>query len=581
MPSLLLRSRSNKMNDNDEHTQRPLRSDDEEDIGAVAAPCHAATPTSSTSRIDTTTAAAASSAATGFVDVDNILSTVSTTTESSATTTSMVCSGGRRRPNYDRTSTPMLDMIETATASIATPSGGEGQLPATNVFCGSVQDDDDEDDEDDDDFFLSDNDDDDEDDDDILEGMMDDISLNASGDCIHYNHQQQQELPPASSSSPDTVICSDESSEDDDEEDGSKDINKNTDDETTYDGDRLGKYHRQKQQSLVFNGDEEHDASFLSSPGGEGCDRHHRRRKKNRSDNDTDNTDQRLEVKGELDVEKYMASREMTPFQERMNAVTVMPGAFYCIMLLLSGSWLSQSLIEEETASIMTVSNVNNNIMGASAAAGADAGADDSQCLSWSWMPHLHALPPLPVLAAAVGIIFHAPFSFIYHWKYAHRLPPGLPRTTHWSRRMDQVMIHFCSMTMAYGTSGRFDFFVANALFNIDCIYRQFKKKVRPRRNQARIFISIVAYTIPIVRRGDLSLFVKIWTLFAISGWLFSKYPIGGWSHSVFHIVMAFVPPLLMEAGLELPASQPQLKVAAQCAVVAHSGLSADVNMAQ
>merc|ERR1711959_436871 len=51
--------------------------------------------------------------------------------------------------------------------------------------------------------------------------------------------------------------------------------------------------------------------------------------------------------KKELDVEKYMASREMTPMQERMNAVTILPGAFYCAMLLLSGAWLSQSKIED------------------------------------------------------------------------------------------------------------------------------------------------------------------------------------------------------------------------------------------
>jgi len=262
----------------------------------------------------------------------------------------------------------------------------------------------------------------------------------------------------------------------------------------------------------------------------------------------------------ELDVEKYMASREMTPFQERMNAVTVMPGAFYCIMFLLSGAWLSEYFVEEHGYELP---NTNNGA----------AVFDGSQCLSLSWMPHFHALPPLPLVAAALGIILHAPFSFIYHWKYAHRLPAGLPRTTHWSRRMDQAMIHFCSGCMAYATSGRWDFFVANALFNADCIYRQFMQRVRPRRNQVRIFISVVAYTIPLLRRGDLMLFSKIWFLFTISGWLFSQYPIGGWSHSVFHIVMAFVPPLLMTAAVELPASQEQLKVAAQCAVMAKESL--------
>jgi hypothetical protein len=261
----------------------------------------------------------------------------------------------------------------------------------------------------------------------------------------------------------------------------------------------------------------------------------------------------------EFDVDKYMASREMSPLQERMNAVTVMPGAFFCIMFLLSGAWLNKSFIEENGYEMV---NTNTGVI-----------FDDSQCLSFSGMPHLHALPPLPLLAAAIGIVFHAPFSFIYHWKFAHRLPAGFARTNHWSRRMDQAMIHFCSAAMAYATSGRFDFFLVNALFNADCIYRQFLQRVRPRRNQARIYISVIAYTIPIVRRGDMVLFGQIYCLFAISAWLFSQYPIGGWSHSAFHVVMAFVPPLLMAAAVDLPASQEQLKIAAQCAIMAKDSL--------
>jgi len=256
----------------------------------------------------------------------------------------------------------------------------------------------------------------------------------------------------------------------------------------------------------------------------------------------------------ELDVEKYMAGREMTPFQERMNAVTVVPGAFYCIMVLLSGSWLSKTIIEGNK---YEYDMVDMNTF------------DDSQCISWAWLPHLHALPPLPPVAVAIGIVLHAPFSFIYHWKYAHRLPPGLARTTHWSRRMDQAMIHFCCACMSYATSGKLDFFFVNFLYNADCFYRQFFKRVQPRRNQVRIGISVAAYTIPILRREEFLLYSKLGVLFVICGWLFRSYPIGGWSHSAFHIVLAFIPPMLMTAALELPASQSQLSVAVQCASLA------------
>jgi hypothetical protein len=260
----------------------------------------------------------------------------------------------------------------------------------------------------------------------------------------------------------------------------------------------------------------------------------------------------------EKDVDKYMASREMTPLQERMNAITVIPGAFYCFLFLLSGAWLDKSLEAEVRDKMLN---------------GDDMLPDTNGCLSSTWLPHLHALPPLPVIAGALGIILHAPFSFIYHWHYAHRLPPGLARTTHWSRRLDQAMIHVCSACMAYATSGSWDFFVVNLLFNIDCIYRQFMTQVRPRRNQIRILISVVAYTIPILRRGDMRLFAEMWVLLGISFSFFRMYPIGGWSHSAFHLGMAFVPPMLMTSSIGLPASQDQLKVAAQCAVMANQSL--------
>ena len=73
---------------------------------------------------------------------------------------------------------------------------------------------------------------------------------------------------------------------------------------------------------------------------------------------------------------------------------------------------------------------------------------------------------------------------------------------------------------------------------------------------------------IPFLRRGELLLFTELCAVFALSGWLFAAYPIGGWSHSVFHLVIALVPPLVMTAAMQLPASHDQMKLAAQCAIL-------------
>lgn len=261
-----------------------------------------------------------------------------------------------------------------------------------------------------------------------------------------------------------------------------------------------------------------------------------------------------MEPPKQCDVGKYMAAREMTPFQERMNALTVLPSASYCIIFFLSGFWLKKSFIETYAQKMVN---------------GTDF--DDSQCLNSSWLPHVHALPPLPSLAVAMGMLSHAPFSMIYHWKYAHRLPPGLPRTTHWSRRMDQAMIHCQSAFFSYATSGRIDFFLANVLFNMDCFYRLFLDEVRPKRNQIRIGISIIAYSTPLLMRGEFMALLKLAFLLSLSGWLFCHYPIGGWSHSVFHIVLTFIPPIIIASALDISSSQTQLEVAAHCAILAEN----------
>ena len=241
----------------------------------------------------------------------------------------------------------------------------------------------------------------------------------------------------------------------------------------------------------------------------------------------------------------------MTKTQERWNALTVVQSPIYCLYFILAAKWITESTPQSTF--------VNDT--------------SQEQCLPQSNWHSMPALPPLPVVAVAVAIIAHAPCSFLYHWKYAHALPPGAARTNHWSRRLDQSMIHFTSACLSYATSGSWDFFFANCLFNIDCIVRQFQPKVRPRRNQVRIGISVFAYSIPILRRGDWVHFIAFWLVMITSGWLFVHYPIGGWSHAAFHLVVALAPPILLQVAMQLPASQDQIQVAAACALLQSSHL--------
>lgn len=281
--------------------------------------------------------------------------------------------------------------------------------------------------------------------------------------------------------------------------------------------------------------------------------------------NKGDKTIIKKDVCVEVDLAKYMASREMTPFQERVNALTVMPGFVFCLVFLLTGSWMSKDLVAEAMKNLEFEGEQDLSA----------AFQDSNTCIDWSSLPlaggvfqNLHAIPPLSVIAVILGIVAHAPFSFLYHWKYAHVLSPA-ERTNHWSRRMDQSMLHVQSCLSTYATSGALDFFLVNALFNADSIYRQFEKVVRPRRNQGRLGVAIVAWTIPILKRGDFEMFTQVFSLLAFGIFLFIRYPIGGWSHAAFHLVLVPLMPMLMQIALELDSAQDELAGAARCYALA------------
>jgi len=80
--------------------------------------------------------------------------------------------------------------------------------------------------------------------------------------------------------------------------------------------------------------------------------------------------------------------------------------------------------------------------------------------------------------------------------------------------------------------------------------------------------ISIFIQSIPIIVRGETSVFYALMLVYIISGWLFAFYPFGGWSHSAFHIVLAIAPVIIAPYTTRLPVSQERMECAARCAVL-------------
>ena len=293
----------------------------------------------------------------------------------------------------------------------------------------------------------------------------------------------------------------------------------------------------------------------------------------------------------EAHLNQFMSRRIMTPTQERCNALTMLPMSLYCLVHLLSWAWITPAAWQHAN----TTMNPSAVVPSAPSYLHNDGDSTirennpfflnhhhdqvlhhwifhdvarwwspPSGCWSSSLLP---AIPPLPVLATMFAMWLHMPFSFLYHWKYAHELDP-VARMYHWTRRMDHGMMHFCSILFAYGTSGSIDYALLAAVFNLPCFFLQFRPQIRrPRNNHICIVLAIVSYSVPLAWESQTTTLVAFWSLILVALWLFARYPLGGWSHAAFHVVAGGTAPLLMNVAVHLPISQPQVEFAAHCAV--------------
>ena len=274
-------------------------------------------------------------------------------------------------------------------------------------------------------------------------------------------------------------------------------------------------------------------------------------------------------------TERYADKRTMTNVQEKWNAITILPSAMLCLYYLYYQQWkigIDDGTTVEDvaktpaaTVKATTIRMIPNNLW--------------TRCLDWP-MQLLHILfpnilsntqmefhykdiPPTTILALCVGIVLHCPCSFVYHWTYAPAYSDPLKRLKHWSRRLDHSAIHLCSLFWCYGLSlssccggsnhyqHPYCYLLFNLIYNVDSIRCQWEEEMQPRRNQFRILGSMVLYTLPLIvfdtTDEGWQVFQQVWCLFVVSLWLFAAYPLGGWSHAAFHIVMVAVPPILLD----------------------------------
>jgi len=158
-----------------------------------------------------------------------------------------------------------------------------------------------------------------------------------------------------------------------------------------------------------------------------------------------------------FDVKAYLDKRLMTTTQEYFNAITMVPGICVSLYFVLSGCWTATHHQYDE----FYQQDDNRWSDMAHELFGIESGWESYGCINSSLFPALTALPPLTIVAAALGNLVHSVVSIYYHITCATTLTGG-ERITHWTRRLDNASIHFASIGASYATSGRLDYCLLN-----------------------------------------------------------------------------------------------------------------------
>eukprot|EP01083_Nonionella_stella_P014238 40043_1 len=260
----------------------------------------------------------------------------------------------------------------------------------------------------------------------------------------------------------------------------------------------------------------------------------------------------------------------------------------YALYFVLMGKWITEKDLEQAKQGLLRIYNDINIHADDNQAFFSNNGhghghappqyvpqffEEQKHCFASSLFPHVYAFPPLPTLSMFLGFLFHAPCSIYYHLLCAYKLPSGPKRMTHWSRRLDQAMIHGMSVFHCLGYSGNVDYTLFVLAFSLDSMYRLFQGGVhRPRRILARMILAFILPILPLLSHGRILEFCQLLAIFATGGWLFSTYPFGGWSHGAFHIVLTLSNPITMLATTKLMASQEAIEIGAKCAILQNVG---------
>lgn len=248
-------------------------------------------------------------------------------------------------------------------------------------------------------------------------------------------------------------------------------------------------------------------------------------------------------------VKKAKNRAIMNTKQEVMNALTMLPPVIYCLFYLFTSAWIVPSDIETVKKSFV---NGNKEVV-------------DCYPLGSGVFPKLYSWPPENLISICIGSLLCSACSFNYHLMCAFVLPPGISRIYHWSRRLDQSMIHVMSIFWCYASTCNRLYILISIAFNMDSIYRICQKKFWPKRIISRIAIAFIIHSLPIILNETLKFNILYLLIHCTCLWLFHNYPFGKWSHTIFHLFVTTVPAMIMEASMKSERNKEPIEIAAIC----------------
>ena len=144
----------------------------------------------------------------------------------------------------------------------------------------------------------------------------------------------------------------------------------------------------------------------------------------------------------------------------------------------------------------------------------------------------------LQTICITIGTTLHFPASFAYH---AYCSCSSDIYTAEVIKKIDISMIYISSIFYAFATSKSIPYTIGCLLYTLFAIWYLVQQKglgIHKMKRAASVGVCVILYTTPIVFLGNIVMYKYVIGSFASASTVYIIRPFGGWSHTVFHILL-------------------------------------------